>query len=297
MTPGTSDYFTASDEIIDHPRGHGGMSKSKEFGESGVWRGWRELCGDVNWEDYGGKWGRKDPNNSSVFYVIRHDNMIEAMGERDVEESGIDTHISQVCRVDLTEVPQKEIDSALESCGPDFDYWPQPISAEDREWAIVESLVDYGCGAPMGEHSHPYRADVARASARREVEELIADSDKCEAMLDRPVNRIGSTARDFGRGDVMAGLDRYTRAKEASSLSVNFGTVPSDDPIAYTYGYQQGACGAPIAEDDDLAPAYIEGHALGCKVLAGEVEPPTWAKPAPSNPAMDLMDLMAKLHS
>jgi hypothetical protein len=269
------------------------MSKStKQFGDSGAWRGWRELGGDCNWEDYGGKWGFKDPSNASVFFVIRHDNMLECMGERDVEESGIDIHISQVTRVDLTEVPQKEIDSALESCGPDFDYWPEPVSVEDRQWATVESLVDYGCGAPMGEYTHPHRADCARADARRAVEEMVADSDKTEALLDRPVNRIGSTARDFGRGDVMAGLDRYSRAKEASSLSVNMGTVPSDDPLAYTFGYQHGATGQPLADagDDDLAPAYIEGHALGVKVLKGEETPPAWAKPAPSNPAMDLME-------
>ncbi|MHC4237559.1 MAG: hypothetical protein ACYSSM_04810 [Planctomycetota bacterium] len=273
------------------------MSKTtKQFGDSGVWRGWRVLCGDVNWEDYGGKWGFKDPNNSSVFYVIRHDNMLECMGERDVEESGIDIHISQVCRVDLSEVPQSEIDSALESCGPDFDYWPEPVSVEDRNWAVAESLVDYGASAPMGEYSDPSYPERARAAARRAVEEMIADSDHTDRLLDRPVNAIGSTARDFGRGDIMAGLDRYNRAKEASSLSVPMGQVPSDDPLAYTFGYQHGATGQPLADagDGDLAPAYIEGHALGVKVLAGEVSPPTWAKPAPSNPAMDLM---AKLHN
>jgi hypothetical protein len=207
-----------------------------------------------------------------------------------MESSGYDQHCDKVSRVDLSEVPESELTSALECCGVDLEEY-EAEHAEMIPWVKVECLVDYGAAAPMGDYSHPHRADCARAEARRAVEEMIADSDHTDRLLDRPVNGIGSTARDFGRGDCMAGLDRYKRAKEASSLSVPMGQVPSDDPLAYTFGYQHGATGQPIrdAGDDELAPAYVEGHALGCKVLNGEVEPPAWAKPAPSNPAMDLM--------
>ena len=56
-------------------------------------------------------------------------------------------------------------------------------------------------------------------------------------------------------------------------------------------GYQHGATGQPLADtgDDDLAPAYLEGHALGVEVFKGKEPAPEWAKPAPTNPAMDLM--------
>jgi len=266
-----------------------GMSNNtKAFGTSGAWRGWRELSGDVNWEEYGGKWGRQDPNNASVFYVIKHDNMMEYMGEEEIKESGIDIHISNVMRVDLSEVPESEIASAFECCG--FDPDESDYTGDNLNWVKVECLVDYGVASPMGEHSDPHYPERARAAARREVEELIADSAQVERMLDRPVNAIGSTARDFGKGDVMAGLDRYKRAKESASLSVNMSTVPSDDPIAYVHGYQTGATGGGLPADrEDLAPAWLEGHELGRRVLAGDTEPPAWAKPAPSNPAMDLM--------
>lgn len=264
------------------------MSNTKQFGESGVWRGWRELGGDVCWEQYGGKWCRKDPNLYRVFYVIEHHDMVECCGS---DAEGSDQYVDTISRIDLDQVPESEVESALECCC--IEIAPEDYDTDESDFILVEALVSYGCAAPMGEYSDPSYPERARAAARREVESLIADSVKCEDKLDRPVNRIGSTARDFAAGNIMAGLDRYKqaqRAQEASSLSVNFGTVPSDDPLAYTFGYQHGATGRPLAEsgDDDLAPAYIEGHALGVKVFNGET-PPAWAKPAPSNPAMDLM--------
>lgn len=181
-------------------------NNTKAFGESGAWRGWRELSGDVCWEEYGAKWGRKDPSNDQVFFVIRHENMEEALGEREFSESSLPKHLDTVYRVDLDEVPQDEIDSALTCCGVDWDDYN--FSVDDKPWVIVECLVDYGCAAPMGEHGDVY-AMRARAAARRAVDEMISDSQVCERQLDKPVNKIGSTARDFQRGDCLAGLRRY----------------------------------------------------------------------------------------
>jgi len=267
------------------------MSNSKNFGDSGVWRGWRELSGDINWEDYGGKWGFQDPSNPSVFYVIKHDNMMEYMGEDEIKENGIDIHVSNVMRVDLSEVPESELASAFECCG--FDPDECELSASNLDWAKVECLVDYGVAAPMGEHSDPSYPERARAAARREVAELIADSAKCNAKLDRPVNAIGSTARDFGQGNIMAGLDRYKIEQQTRALKVNMKRVPSDDPIAFTHGFQTGCAGGPFpADEDDLAPEWIKGHELGLMVRDGKEdirELNTWVKPDTSNAAMDLM--------
>jgi hypothetical protein len=232
-----------------------------------------------------------------IVFVLDHDNTRHRVcGDRERPALwanwNLDRYVDSVYRVDLSEVPESEIASAMNSCGPDFDGWKVPPTAEDREWINVECLVDYGCASPMAECSDPSYPERARAAARREVEQMIADSDHTEALLDRPVNRIGSTARDFGRGDSLAGLDRYKRAKEASSLSVPMGKVPSDDPLAYVHGYQTGATGGGLPADrEDLAPAWLEGHALGRRVLAGEVEAPGWAKPVQST----ALDLMAKM--
>ena len=239
---------------------------SNKFGTSGAWRGWRELSGDVNWEDYGGQWGRQDLNNPDHFYVIKHDNLVDAMGEREVEESGLDTHISTVYLVDLAATSAEQVQSAMDCCGLDFDDWMTPPSDDDRKWAIVDCLVSYGAAAPMGEHSHPYRADVARAAARREVEEYLADSDKRESALDRPVNRIGSTAREYAAGDMDSAMDRH-RAHYRPS-----------DWLPYMFGYVQAMGGAPADTSDDLAPEYVQGYKYGARVAKGEAPPCAWIK-------------------
>jgi len=237
------------------------MSNTKEFGASGAWAGWRELGGDCNWEDYGGKWGFKDPNNARVFYVIKHDNMIECMGERDVEACGCDVHVSQVVRVDLDDTTGESIESALECCGVDLEEFEG-----NHDWVIVECLVDYGAAAPMGEHSHPHRADIARANARREVEELIADSEQCEEMLNRPVNAIGATAREYGRGDMDSCMDRWR---------VNYRPA---DWLPYSFGYIAGLAGHEAEKDDDIVPEYFDGYRYGAKVKDGKAPACNWIK-------------------
>lgn len=237
------------------------MSKTtKQFGDSGVWRGWRELGGDINWEDYGGKWGRQDPSDSNVFYVIKHDNMSEHMSEAELEDSGIHLHVSQVVRVDLTETTDEQIESATECCGVDLEEFDRDAQA----WIIVECLVDYGSAAPMGEHTHPHRADVARADARREVEELIGDEDKCNAMLDRPVNLMGSTAREYAAGDMSSAMRRAQEDRQP------------DDYLPYVVGYMAGVNGGARETGDDLAPEYGQGFERGERVRSGDAQPPPW---------------------
>lgn len=263
------------------------MSNTKEFGKSGAWKGWVELCGDVNWEDYGGKWGRQDPNNPSHFYVIRHDNMIDAMGEREVEESGIDQHISTVYLVDLSVATEDQIESAMECCGLDFDDWMTPPTDDQRNWAVVECLVDYGAAAPMGEHSHPHRADVARASARREVEELIGDADKREELLDRPVNKLGSTAREYAAGDLDSALARGVHAGDPSArLVAKMHGVAQEviddarpaDFLPYVMGYMAAMSGGERETGEDLAPEYGQGFERGERVRKGEAPAPGWIR-------------------
>lgn len=62
---------------------------------------------------------------------------------------------------------------------------------------------------------------------------------------------------------------------------IEFGDVPSKDPIAYAMGFMRGLAGAPLddpGEGDELAPAYVDGHALGVRVSAKKAPMPGWAK-------------------
>jgi hypothetical protein len=244
------------------------QSNTKKFGESGAWRGWQELSGDINWEDYGGKWCFRDPNNPRHFYVIRHDNMAEHMSEREIEESGLDLHVSTVYLVDLADTCPDTVQSAMECCGLDFDDWMTPPTVEERELAIVDCLVSYGAAAPMGEETHPHRADVARANARRQVEALVGNSDRREALLSRPVNAIGSTAREYARGDFGSAMSRARAAYRP------------DDWMPYAFGYMAAMGGQEMETGEDLAPEYSQGYGYGLLVKAGDAEPVPWIKGA-----------------
>jgi hypothetical protein len=172
---------------------------------------WMFLTGDVNWEDYGAKWCRKDA--SGVWWVLDFSNK-EEWGD------GARGYYCEVKRLDLAEVVISEMHSALASCGwtidpagpaivNDYDGIVIASGLDDMEPVLVESLVSYGVSAPMGseEGTHPTHV---RAAARRLADELMADEKRAEAALAKPVNKIGSTARDFGRGDSLAGLRRVS---------------------------------------------------------------------------------------
>jgi hypothetical protein len=69
----------------------------------------------------------------------------------------------------------------------------------------------------------------ARAEMRRTAESLIDAPAQCDRFLDRPVNKIGSTARDFQNGDILAGLRRYEENGE-------HGTNTASDIMLKMYG-------------------------------------------------------------
>ena len=245
-------------------------------------KNWTELGGDVNWEDYGGKWCRKDPRVEGRYYVLDFINMDEACGR---DNEGADTYLCEVKIVNLAEISAESLKSAYDCCGLDVD---DPEYQDDM--VKVECLVGYGCAAPVhteGGNSYPMRV---RAAARRYAESLMADGALAEAHLDLPVNAIGSTAREYGRGDLDSAMDRnrerldgpttefamatsLTPPTYSTRLNVKMKRVPSDDPLAYSHGFMTGCGGGDkpdLDDDDDLAPAWLEGYALGQKVKAGD---------------------------
>jgi len=263
-------------------------------------KNWDMLTGDVSWEDYGAKWVRKDPNVEGRYYVLDFINMDEACGR---DNEGHDTYICEVKIVDLSDIDTETMKSAYDCYGLDLD---NPDYQSDL--CKVDCLVGYGCSAPVGSHSgnsYPLRV---RAAARREAEELMKDSELAEHKLDQPVNRIGSTAREFGRGDIGSAMDRIREALDSEPttdmgvmtsltppaysvrLNVNMKRVPSDDPLAYAHGFMTGCAGDPKptdeADEGELADAWVEGYELGLRVKSGDEDIRnlnTWVKPAESS--------------
>jgi len=182
-------------------------------------RGWIELVSDVNWIDYHGMWAKKARDGS--WYVIRWTNLIDAMGERDAAEQGC-AFEAGVKRIDLSEV---DVTSSLKSYGwtlavhdgeltifaPYSGDIVATLGKPEFERLLVECCIQYGLGAPLESFTGSARPLSIRAKARRYVEACIRDANLLAARLARPVNRIGSTAAEYGRGDINSALRRdYT---------------------------------------------------------------------------------------
>jgi hypothetical protein len=112
-----------------------------------------------------------------------------------------------VLMVDLNSLSAKELKAALDCCGLDLD----SLEKDVREAAAVDCCVSYGTYAPLDSVSGDHRPLNIRAKARRIADELMSDSDILDDRLDRPVNAIGTTAREFGSGNILAGLERYAQ--------------------------------------------------------------------------------------
>jgi hypothetical protein len=164
----------------------------------------RFLTGDVNWQTYGGKWYRKA--SEGQYHIIELTNMDECCGR---DNEGQPTYCVDLSLIDLTEIPVDAMTSALCSCGLEdrplnlnaWDTW-----TENDRLMLVECLHSYGTKAPLWQDSGNAYAPLLQ-QARAESHAL--DNDEAmTAALDRPVNRLGSTAAEFMRGDLDSALLR-----------------------------------------------------------------------------------------
>tara|TARA_Y100000310_G_scaffold341644_1_gene441468 strand:- start:288 stop:536 length:249 start_codon:yes stop_codon:yes gene_type:complete len=69
--------------------------------------------------------------------------------------------------------------------------------------------------------------------------------------------------------------------RDYKNLSFRINSVPSDDPVAFLFGFSRGLAGEtledPEGDGEELAPAVIEGYELGKKIKDGDEEMPDWA--------------------
>lgn len=78
-------------------------------------------------------------------------------------------------------------------------------SGEVVEW--VDALSWYGAYAPLSSELGNNAGKLMR-EARALSRELELDAEAYEAAMDRPVNRIGSTAREYQAGDISSAILR-----------------------------------------------------------------------------------------
>lgn len=165
-------------------------------------RGWTVAGGDVNWQDYGGTWLRRE--SEGVYWRLEVTNMDDACGR---DNEGHPEWVIEARRLVLSELSDEQIAEARRSCG-----WE---GMPDTPEAVAELCFSHGFGAPMFDTaaergprgSERALYDAIRAVCR-DVAAAIKDEKVRAARLARPVNAIGSTADEYGRGDVLSALER-----------------------------------------------------------------------------------------
>jgi len=174
--------------------------------------------GDLNWEDYGGVWYRLIGNRAFHFIEWSPD-----------EESDKGVGYVQLVEVDLMALPQKNIRDALRCCGYVIaedgvvnDYDGAVVASWDDTSAMDLLIADccrtYGCRAPLSDAHGKAKVRMIRA-AIRESKQATASADAHDAAMARPVNRLGSTAAEFMRGDIGSAINR---GKEAGDKAAKF---------------------------------------------------------------------------
>lgn len=177
------------------------------------WKGWIDLGSDVNWEDYSGLWGKKAPDGT--WFVLVFTNMEDACGDDALhgpEPMRYHCEVRQICPKELSPKQQSDI---LTYIGMDEEDLLE-MTPEMAEQVMVEAASSYGIYAPLCSDHSMARPTWLRAAMKREAEAYMGEPDLLEAALDQPVNRIGSTARDFRAGNIDAGLKRYAAEVQAT---------------------------------------------------------------------------------
>jgi len=234
--------------------------------------------GDISPEDYGGKWFRRTTGRQ--FQVIELTNMDEACGR---DNEGHDTYVVELALVDLDAIDAETQASALRSCGPE-----DPSDLTDAWRAVV--CYEYGCKAPLESWEGNAWGRLLRL-ARGEAHMLRRDAREMARRMKRPVNKIGSTAAEYMRGDVNSAIARgVSEGRHDARIMAKMGGVDeltidqtSDarpaDWMPYFVGYQDGLRGAHATERG-LAPEYEHGYKRGVLVAKGDAVAPGWIKTA-----------------
>jgi hypothetical protein len=231
--------------------------------------------GDVNMLDYGGKNFRGIGNRQ--FQIVELINMDDACGR---DNEGQPKYIVELRLVDLASLSEENKRRALECCGMEKE---ENLSDE----ALAECCDSYGTHAPLGSWSGNNARKLFR-QAYAEAKSLL-DSEALETRLDRPVNKIGSSAREFMAGDITSAIQRGCESgnTDARILAKMHG-APQEaiddarpaDFLPYLMGYMAAINGGSKETDPDTAKEYFRGFERGEHVKAGKCPAPGWIKQA-----------------
>jgi len=148
-------------------------------------KAWTDIGSDVNWSEYGGRWARHI--EGTRYHVIRFENC------REWGDGATGYH----CDLQEITLDNPQLERALESCGG------SDLDGESKvEWVKVDALSSYGAYAPLWQQAGTNARELLRA-AKRESRTLERDADAHEERMNRPVNAIGTSARNYGLGRIL----------------------------------------------------------------------------------------------
>lgn len=229
-----------------------------------------QYIGDVNLLDHGGKNWRCV--GSRVYQFVELINMDDACGR---DNEGKDKYVVSLRLVDLKTVSPANVQSALRSCGAE--------GMEQNDDAVAECIDSYGCHAPMGEFSGNNARKLLR-SAYQEANSLL-DPDQLATAMQKPVNKIGSTAAEFMQGDFTSAIQRGCESGNPDArIMAKIHGVPQaaiDDTrpadfLPYLMGYMCAMSGGTKETGDDISPEYFRGYERAENVKAGICPKPSW---------------------
>jgi hypothetical protein len=170
-------------------------------------RGFQFFSGDVNWLDYGGTWIRYVDGRR--FHFIEVTNMDDACGR---DNDGEPTYVVELSEVDLDGIGDASVASALKSCG-----WEDMDTDEPDQ--VAGCLFSYGNKAPL--HSETTNnAHAGYRACRKESYSLTSNASAYQARMERPVNALGSSAREYMSGDLNAAVIRGAEVGDQRALIV-----------------------------------------------------------------------------
>lgn len=180
-------------------------------------RGFRFLTGDADPQTYGGKWVRRV--GETRYHVIELLNWGDATGEPGPDGARYNLDLSEIDTSD-----HEQASSALRSCGwmlsalgVIVDKHSGDVVADGGMVAlcIVEAMHSYGAKAPLASEDGNNWRELFRAMVRES--KALDDSEAHAVAMARPVNRIGSTAAEFARGDVQSAILRGLEAGDPTA--------------------------------------------------------------------------------
>jgi len=179
------------------------------------------LTGDMNWADYGGKWYRELEDhgygNLPTYHVIELFNWRE-----DVDSTYSYKYNVSLSEVTFIKIPLTVILSAKRSYGMELNKteryyrcfekfpvfpgnWPKVLT--DDKLHLLDVLHGYGAKAPLWDDSGNNFKKLLSA-AKQYSRELEEDPYEHHKAMQKPVNRMGSTAEEYMCGDIYSAMIR-----------------------------------------------------------------------------------------